>query len=193
MKYKIENKPIKQILKENKQNLYICIITFILCIILGSFYSKAIVSSKTFETLTATIKRIPTQNYNQVSSAIIGYNLLTDMQIVLLAVLGLPIFYIVLNPLLIGALMVHFSSENGILSSILAIIPHGIFEIPAMFLTAMVGINIFFIFVGCIFKKKKAFELLQAYIDGLKLLVCTVVPLTIIAGLIEGGLIFFLK
>ena len=77
--------------------------------------------------------------------------------------------------------------ENG--ASILwRLVPHGIFELPAIFLSLGMGLKL----GSCIFKKEKRYERFR---DNLKKAVRTfllvVLPLLIIAAIIESVFIFF--
>jgi len=68
------------------------------------------------------------------------------------------------------------------------LIPHGIFELPAIFLSLGMGLNLGF----CFFKKKNKYALFREnLIQSLKVFVLIIVPLLIIAAIIESVFMFF--
>jgi uncharacterized membrane protein SpoIIM required for sporulation len=81
--------------------------------------------------------------------------------------------------------------ENGIYSFVLLIIPHGIFEIPALILSSVGGIllhiGIFNLILNIRFKKDREF---RRYLkDSVKILILSII-LFIIAATIEGTITF---
>jgi stage II sporulation protein M len=72
------------------------------------------------------------------------------------------------------------------------LIPHGIFEIPAVIISIALGLKLgMFLFVYK--EKNKGKEFLRWVKSSVKVFVFVVVPLLVIAGIIEGLLIFLLK
>jgi len=67
------------------------------------------------------------------------------------------------------------------------ILPHGIFELPAVFIALGMGLK----FGGFIFQKEKIKSLREYFWNSLRVFLFVVLPLLIIAGIIEGTLIFF--
>ena len=81
--------------------------------------------------------------------------------------------------------------ENGIYSFVLLVIPHGIFEIPALILSSVGGIllhiGIFNLILNIRFKKDREF---RRYLkDSVKILILSII-LFIIAATIEGTITF---
>jgi uncharacterized membrane protein SpoIIM required for sporulation len=81
--------------------------------------------------------------------------------------------------------------ENGIYSFVLLVIPHGIFEIPALILSSVGGIllhiGIFNLILNIKFKKDREF---RRYLkDSVKILILSAI-LFIIAATIEGTITF---
>lgn len=96
-----------------------------------------------------------------------------------------PVLNAILNGLVLG-FAAHFSvTENGVLS-LWRLFPHGIFELPAIFISLGLGVKL----STFVFKKKKA----DAFRDFLEKsfwsYVLIVLPLLVIAAIIEGTLIY---
>ena len=96
-----------------------------------------------------------------------------------------PLMVASINGLLLGYVYALASATGG-LGVIWMLVPHGIFELPAVFISLGLGLKLgMFIFVKN--KKKELFERLN---KSLKVFVIIVLPLLIIAAIIEGLLIF---
>ena len=81
------------------------------------------------------------------------------------------------------------SAENGGIFVLWRILPHGIFELPALFISLGLGVKL-----GTFIFKKNKFETLTTYmIKSIKVFFFIIIPLLIIAAIIEGSLIFVLK
>ncbi len=97
-----------------------------------------------------------------------------------------PLISLLFNGYAIGFISNFVVSEAG-LSSLWLLIPHGIFELPAIILSMALGIRIGFF----IFSKNRAFELSKRFILSLKTFIFVIIPLLILAAIIEGFLITF--
>jgi len=104
-------------------------------------------------------------------------------------VLGIfPIFNALVNGTLIGYVMNKAVSSVGMFGA-LKLMPHGIFELPAIFISLGLGLRLGMF----IFKKNKGKAFRGALFDGLNTFFFVVVPLLIIAAIVEGSLIAFFK
>lgn len=100
----------------------------------------------------------------------------------------LSIFILSFNGYFSGFVSLQAVKSNGI-SSLLSLVPHGIFELPAIFISAGLGIKLgFFLFDGS--EKRGFFDLILSVALSF---IFIVVPLLFLAGIIEAGLIIFLK
>ena len=86
-----------------------------------------------------------------------------------------PIFFLLLNGYLIGLIAQHF----GLALVLAGIVPHGIFEIPALLLGAGAGIHLGWI----VFKRRDCLK--DELIQALWLFLKVIVPLLLIASLVE--------
>ena len=101
--------------------------------------------------------------------------------------LGLfPVIFAIANGYVLG--FVASVSVNAVGISVLwRLFPHGIFELPAIFISLGLGLKI----MTFIFEKNKL-KTLKIYIkNSLRTFLFIVIPLLIIAAVIEGSLIFF--
>jgi len=92
----------------------------------------------------------------------------------------------ILNGFVLGFAANLSVTENGIFS-LWRIFPHGIFEIPALFISLGMGIRLGFF----VFAKEKSKEFNYRLKGSLKTFFYIVVPLLLIAAIIEGILIIF--
>jgi len=97
-----------------------------------------------------------------------------------------PIFLAALNGYLLGFVMNYSFRENGI-KDIWRIIPHGIFEMPAFFISLGLGVKLGY---SLLFTKKTFWKDIKM---SIKTFVYIVIPLLLIAGLIEASLMFLFK
>ena len=92
---------------------------------------------------------------------------------------------ILINGLLLGYVYAKASAISG-LGIIWMLIPHGIFELPAVFISLGLGIK----FGMFIFAKDKKKEFFRRMNNSLKVFLTIVLPLLGVAAIIEGILIF---
>lgn len=98
----------------------------------------------------------------------------------------IPIFLAVINGYILGFVFSVSVQQQGILS-LWKVFPHGIFELPAVFISLGMGLKL----GTLIFRKKGKFK--KFFYDSVRVFLLIVVPLLIIAGVIEGLLVYFLK
>ena len=92
-----------------------------------------------------------------------------------------PITSAVVNGYLIGFIANHAVAEKGVLV-LWRLLPHGIFELPAVFISMGLGLKIG---IGLL----KEENLKKNFVNALRVFVFVVLPLLIIAGIIEGVLV----
>lgn len=103
------------------------------------------------------------------------------LDIILGPLIGIfPMFSAFIN----GGLLGWFAQEEGLMV-FLAIVPHGIFELPAFLLSAAIGLRL----GREVLKRKTERHLKKELGDGLKVFVILILPLLLIAALIESVLI----
>lgn len=96
----------------------------------------------------------------------------------------LPLFALIINGYILGFVSALAVEQGGFLT-LLNLLPHGIFELPAIFISLGLGIK----FGSFIFMKKKTASFRKFLWEGLRVFIFVVIPLLIIAAIIEGSLI----
>ncbi|MDP3027165.1 MAG: stage II sporulation protein M [Nanoarchaeota archaeon] len=102
----------------------------------------------------------------------------------------IPFAVLVANGYVIGFVVNKTVASEGALV-LWRLLPHGIFELPAVLISIGVGLRLgMFLFVYK--EKNKLREFGKWLIDSLRVFIFIVVPLLVIAAIIEGSLIIFL-
>ena len=96
----------------------------------------------------------------------------------------LPLVMLVTNGYLLGFVSREAVAQNG-LFVMWRLLPHGIFELPAVILSIGIGLKIGAGMLGKDVKKKLKYN----FKEGLRFFVFVILPLLLIAGIIEGLLI----
>ena len=125
-------------------------------------------------------------SHGQLIRFIFFNNLKSSFFVMILGVLlGIfPVLAAITNGYILGFVSALSVSSGGILS-LWRLLPHGIFEFPAIFISLGLGLK----FGMFIFQKKK-FESFKEYLlNSLRVFLFVIIPLLIIAGIIEGILI----
>ena len=101
-------------------------------------------------------------------------------------------FFLGIFPLIISLINVYvvgfvasIAVQNQGLFVLWTLVPHGIFELPAVFISLGLGLK----FSTFIFKEKKIKALKEYFLNSLRVFLLIVIPLLIIAAVIEGSLI----
>ena len=95
-----------------------------------------------------------------------------------------PVIFILVNGYFIGVVVFSSVQEYGILVVLFALLPHGIIELPAIFISASMGLRLGVLAFQKIFKIKDVrfkYELFSA----IRFFVTVIVPLLFIAAIIE--------
>lgn len=97
-----------------------------------------------------------------------------------------PALILFVNGYLLGFVSLASIQEEGILV-LWRLFPHGIFELPAVFISTGLGLK----FGTFIFRKNKSDSFRKYFWNSLQAFLLVVVPLLIIAAIIEGTLIIY--
>jgi len=175
-------------LKESKKFIWIVIGIFLVFALIGFFIpAPEILSKQIFEF----IKEILEKTEGMSQSRLISFIFLNNIQSSFLGmVFGVffgifPLISAIANGYLLGFVANFVIQEDGIFS-LWRIFPHGIFELPAVFISFALGLRI----GASLFNRKKFRKFNENFISCLKVFVLIVIPLLIIAAIIEGTLIF---
>ncbi|VUT23734.1 MAG: hypothetical protein MOIL_00136 [Candidatus Methanolliviera sp. GoM_oil] len=117
---------------------------------------------------------------------IFGNNLLTSFLAIVFGIFfGIfPIVVLSVNGFILGDLSYHVYLDKGIYYILAALLPHGIFELSAVILSCALGIKLGFIFLNR-FLEKPAPDLTQSFTNSLKIFIRLVIPMLLLASVIE--------
>ncbi len=93
-----------------------------------------------------------------------------------------PMIAAIANGYLLG-FVASISVENGGFLVLWRLLPHGIFELPAVFISLGLGLK----FGMFIFQKRKLESFREYFFNSLRVFFLIIIPLLIIAGIIEGS------
>ena len=175
-------------LKSSKKFIWIVLWIFLASALIGFFIpAPEILSKQIFEF----VKEILLKTDGMSQSKLISFIFLNNIQSSFLGMvfgvfLGIfPVISTIANGYLLGFVANFAIQENGIFS-LWRIFPHGIFELPAVFISFALGLRI----GASVLNRKKFSKFNENFISCLKVFVLIVIPLLIIAAIIEGSLIF---
>ena len=178
-----------KIIKENRKIILIMASIYVLFFIIGTIYSLNH-SSYSFSSedaknayeeyfITTTFKQTFLGNFQYIFFHNVVANLYGIMTGIVFAII--PVGVII--SMGVSNSMVIISSEYGFWRTLFSFVPHSIFEIPAIILSSSLGVMIFF----SIFKSKdKKKDITQAYKNALLVFLLIILPLLLIAGIIEA-------
>lgn len=174
-------------LKLHRKYVYAATLVFFASAIIGYIFSS---SFSFFDRILEEIAH-STQNldYLELIWFIFSNNVTSSLSVLFLGVFFciFPLFNAVFNGVILGYVYSKAASVAGYLV-IWRLLPHGIFELPAIFISLGLGIHLGFSFFGR--DKIKTFKL--RFNESLKAFLIIVVPLLALASIIESSLIFFI-
>lgn len=185
---KEEYKKSWQYLKDSKKFIYGIIVLFVFSVLIGFFVSPP---ESLLNYITEFIQNILEKTQGLSQAGLISFIFLNNIQssffgMVLGVLFGIfPILATISNGYILGFVSSLNVSESGVLS-LWRIFPHGIFELPALFISLGLGLK----FGTFIFYKNRTEIFRKFLIDSIRVFVFIVLPLLIIAAIIEGSLIF---
>lgn len=174
-------------IKSSKNFIYAIIAIFVFFIFVGFFIPvPEVLSEQIFKFIQELIEK--TKDFSQ--TELIKFIFLNNIQSSFIgmlfgAVLGIfPIIGAIFNGYLIGFVSA-YSVESGGFLVLLNLVPHGIFELPAIFLSLGLGLKLGMF----VFEKNKFDKFTEYFLNSLRIFILIVIPLLIVAALIEGILI----
>lgn len=177
-------------IKESKNFIWAVVIIFFVAAIIGFLYQPPAVIKIILDNINSILAK--TQGMN--SFELISFIFLNNLQIGFMGLiygfaLGIfPIISIFVNGYVVGYVSSTAVASSGA-GSLLNLLPHGIFELPAIFISFGMGIK----FGSFLFYKEKMKHFSRFFVNSLRVFVFVVLPLLIIAAIIEGVLISFIK
>jgi len=175
-----------QIVKSNKNLIYISFFILLLSAVYGYFFSGQFPTlEKEFLEFLKSISL--DKNPFELTLFIIYNNIKSSLFILLLGIIAgiIPPIILFTNGYIIGSVL-HTTIQETSPLILLALVPHGIFEIPAVCISAGLGIRLGLVW----FKKNRKKNFKRVIKESILVFIYIVIPLLIIAGIIEGTLIW---
>jgi stage II sporulation protein M len=175
-------------LKKSKNFIFIVIGIFVFFTFIGFFVpAPDFLSEQILEFIQELIEKTQNMSISELISFIFFNNLQSSFFGMILGVLfGIfPIFAAIANGYLLGFVGVIAVESEGFFT-LFGLLPHGIFELPAIFISLGLGLKLGMF----IFRKEKEESFRDFFWNSLRVFLFIVVPLLIIAAIIEGSLIF---
>lgn len=185
---KVQYKEAKDYLRESSHAVYLAIVLFLLSAISGFIFRAHL--SLIDDLLKDIIEKTANLNAPEMIFFILQNNLQSAFLSVVLGIfLGIfPIFSAVSNGVVAGYVLGKTYEVAGI-ASWWRLLPHGIFELPAIFIAFGLGIKL----GSSIFAKNQKEEFKRRFYQAMNVFLMIIIPLLIIAAIIEGLLIIFLS
>ena len=178
-------------IKESKKFIYSATGIFFLFLLIWFFIPTP---QFIYDEIVKFIRELMTKTQDMSQIDMVGFIISNNVQTTFLNIIfgaffGIfPLIDAVANGYMLGFVS-SISVNNSGLLSLFRILPHGIFEIPAIFISLGLGLK-----TGMfIFHKDKIKTFRNYFCNSLRVFLLIVVPLLILAGIIEGTLMFLLK
>ena len=175
-------------LKDSKNFIYIIAIIFFTFVLFGFFIpAPEVVVEQILEFIKELIEKTQNMSQGQLIKFIFFNNLQTSFFGIILGLFfGIfPIIAAIANGYLLGFVSSITVESEGVFI-LWRLLPHGIFELPAVFISLGLGLK----FGTFIFQKRKLDSFNKYFWNSIRVFLFVVVPLLAIAGIIEGVLVF---
>jgi len=187
-------------LRESKNFIYSAILIFFIFTALGFFFGdlidlffKSVFGLNLNDQILAYIKNLLLQIEGMSTKQLMGFIFFNNLQSSFLGMifgifLGIfPLVAIISNGYVLGFVAMLSVKVQGAIV-LWRIFPHGIFELPAIFISLGLGLR----FGMFIFRHKKFSSFKDLFLNSLRVFLFIVLPLLIIAAIIEGSLIMLI-
>ena len=180
-------KEVWQYIKDSRNFIYSVIIVFLFFALIGFFLpAPALLEARILEFIEELLRQTEGLSQVELMRFIFLNNLESSITSLIFGILlgVFPVLSAIANGYVIGFVASRTVDTNGFLV-LWRLFPHGIFELPALFISLGLGIKL-----GTFFFAKDKMKTLHGYlIKSIKAFFFVVLPLLIIAAIIEGSLI----
>ncbi len=174
-------------IKESRNFIYFIIGVFFVFALIGFFVPA---SEEITKIILEFIEKLLEQTKDMSQGELIGFIFTNNLQSSFFGlffgiILGIfPVFAAIINGYILGFVgAISVETEGSFI--LLNLLPHGIFELPAIFISLGLGLKM----GSFIFQKEKRKSFKKYFWNSLKVFLFVVLPLLIIAAIIEGILI----
>jgi len=171
--------------KQSKIHILVALIIFIVFTIIG-FLFPVFFEQKIFELIKQLVEMFEGKNVYATTAIIFFNNIRASFFSMILGIFAgiFPLITAITNGYLLGFVANHTVKQEGILV-LWRLLPHGIFELPAVIMSIGLGFKI-----GLSIFKPETIK--NNLVEALRFFLFVILPLLIIAAIIEGILIFFI-
>jgi len=192
MKSKIKKNFNKSLdfLKDSKNYIYFIIVVFFIFGLIGYFIHIPSLVERIFEFIQEILEKTKDMSFLELNWFILFNNVKVAIFGILIGILLgiMPIALAMINGYMLGFVASMSVVEDGFLS-LLKIVPHAIFELPAVFISLGLGVRL-----GLYtFYRRKNTSFKKEFENVCRIFVFIVLPLLIIASIIETGFIFIFR
>ena len=178
-------------IKEISKYIWFMAILFLVTFLVGFFYPIFFISEVT-KIIKDLIEKTKGLNGINLIRFIMANNIQSAFSGILFGILFgiIPLGIVIVNGYVLG-FVANKSAHAAGLFILWRLLPHGIFEIPAILISVGIGLKLG-LFLFTYHGKNKGKEFLKWLIDAVRVFIFVVIPLLVIAGIIEGTLIWFM-
>lgn len=178
-------------IRDSKQFIYSIILIFFIFAVIGFLFPvQEVLRDKILDFVSEIMKK--TEGLSALGLIrLIFFNNLESSFLGMVGGLFLGIFSVavsVVNGYILGFVSSMVVEESGY-SSLWTLFPHGIFELPAIFISLGLGVKL----GAFIFQKRKLNSFRDYFWNSLRVFIFVIIPLLIVAAVIEGTLIALLS
>ena len=189
--FKQEYKESWDYLKKAKNYIYFIFIIFLFFALIGFFIPlPESLSIQLLEFIQELLEKTRGMGGRELTTFIFTNNLKTSFLGMVFGVfLGIfPVIISLVNGYVVG-FVASIAVQNEGLSVLWSLVPHGIFELPAVFISLGLGLKLSMF----IFEKNKIKAFKEYFLNSLRIFLLIVIPLLIVAAIIEGSLIILFR
>jgi len=175
-------------LKESKNFIYSIVGVFSIFALIGFFVPA---SEEVTKIILEFIKNLLEQTKGMSQGELIKFIFVNNLQgsffgLFFGIILGIfPVFVAIANGYVLGFVGAMSVEAEGVFV-LWRLLPHGIFELPAIFISLGIGLKL----GSFVFQKEKIKSFRKYFWNSLRVFLFIIIPLLIIAAIIEGSLIF---
>ena len=178
-------------LKDSRNFIYLIVAVFFIFVLIGFFIpAPDALAKQILEFIEELLEKTQGMSQWGLVKFIFFNNLQSSFYGMIFGVLlGIfPMIATIANGYVLG-FVASMSVESGGFLILWRLLPHGIFELPAIFISLGLGLK----FGTFISQKRKLESFKEFFWNSLRVFLLIVIPLLVIAGIIEGSLMFILR
>lgn len=174
-----------KLVKRQKKLIYFVSIFFLVFILLGLVFPDFL-GEEINRILEEILAQVEGKSLLGTIAFIIDNNVRAALISIVLGIIFFPVLSTIVNGFVIGSVLANAIYKSNILV-VWKLLPHGIFEIPAIIIAYTFGLKIGL----SLLRPNRIKNLKKAYKEAFFVFIFIILPLLLIAGIIEGALFYF--